>query len=184
MKKILMALMILFFASQAFSQNYYFLVDESETNRYVVQTQNAFENIGVPYVVRLESFNADVQTESVVTIVPKPSWMLVAQNLYTNGLVAVGLPNVWTNMSQNYETIAVAISQAIANQLAVGNINNANTLSTWKGLIKDAYESIMAYIAQYGITDMRNYPYASPYIFSNNVVSSFILYDGKKYSLR
>lgn len=183
MKKIILLFLIALLATTAIGQSYYFLINQSETNRYIVRTQNPFENIAVPYEVRLTDFQANIQTETTNTVILKPSWVFVAQNVYTNGLTIIGMDGVWTNMDYTFETVGAYILQSITAELINGDNDRANLLSTWKGLIKDAYESLYSYGSNYGVKDMRLFPYDSQYIYDKTNIINYIEYNGLKYIL-
>lgn len=183
MKKTILLVLLLSLAANVFAESFYYLYVDN-TNKTTLVSESPFDYQNIPYIVRLTDFQATPQIETIDNTVLKPNWVWTAQNLYTNGLTQVGLPNVWTNMAYNYEAVASAILQAIASQLAIGNIEQANLLSTWKGLIKDAYESLNMYGCTYNITDMRLFPYDSIYIYSNTVQRYYIEYNGDKYYLR
>lgn len=182
MNKIILLVLMICLTVNVFAENFYYLYVDN-TNKTALVSENPFDYQNIPYVVRLTHFQATPQIETINNVL-KPNWVWIAQNLYTNGLTQVGLPGVWTNMSYNYEAVATAILQGIASQLAIGNIEQANLLSTWKGLIKDAYESLNTYGYAYNITDMRLFPYDSIYIYSNAVQRYYIEYNGDKYYLR
>ena len=181
MKKfILFFSFLIIFTISSFSENYYFLIQQSETNRYVQVLNNPFSCTNT-YIVRLSQFNAAIQNETTASVIPKPEWVLVAQNVYTNGLTALGFSGAWSNMNYTFELIGASLIQNITQNLVAGNLDEANSLSTWKGLLKDTYESLLTYSKNYGITDMRLYPYDSDYIYSNTVIKTYIEYNGNKY---
>ena len=84
-------------------------------------------------------------------------------------------------MDVTFQSVEAMILQQIGAQLMSGNADQAAVLGTWKGLIKDTYEVLLTYSSNYGITDMRKYPYEQSYIYSNTVSRTYIEYEGMKY---
>ena len=181
MKKYILIVLLVLLAATCRAENYYFLFDQSDSNRYAVVSEDPFMKTGVPYVVRLPQFQAAVQTETTDTIVEKPDWVALAQGVYTNGLTQLGYVGVWTNMDTTFEAVGASILQRMGEAMGQGDFESVNTLNVWKGLIKDTYETLLKYSLNYGITDMRLFPYESPYILSNKVTKTFIDFEGKRY---
>ena len=184
MKKLLYIIIAILITATSQAQTYYFLINQSETNRYVIESQNPFEDVGVPYVARIESFKANIQTDTEITVVEKPDWVYVAQGVYTNGLATLQMNGVWTNMDYTFESVGANILQTMGAAMAVGNMEQVNLINIWKGLIKDSYETLYRYGSKYGVEDMRLFPYDQSYIVSNSVTKVYMEYGTNKYYIK
>lgn len=177
MKKLIALLFALFpVICQA---QYYILFNNGEQKQYL-ESNDPFQQVD-GYVTRFSVMSINQSKETIINQVEKPDYILSAEAIYTNSLTTIGLPGCWTNMDYTFESVGIFIVQKMMEYIQSGDVENANLMSTYKGVIKDAYEVLLKFAKQYGIDDMRLYPYESTYIINERKEYSYIEYNSERY---
>lgn len=171
MKKLIPLLLL--YASVAIANDYFFLQSDNGTNTYIKNTNPFFTQ---DRIARLE--NATEVTETNVIAIPKPSWVITAESMYTNNLVQIGADGAWTNMAVTFEDIGMMLLVQIdqTNDVAVSNF-----AAKKKSILESLYVSLNGYSRSYGITDMRLYPYGSEMIRQSTNESTYILFETNRF---
>lgn len=166
-------IILLFIALSAFANDYFFLQSDNGTNTYIKNTNPFFTQ---DRVARLE--NATEVTETNVISIAKPAWVITAESMYTNNLVQIGADGAWTNMNVTFEDIGMMLLVQIdqTNDVALSNF-----AAKKKSILESLYVTLNGYAKNYGITDMRQYPYGDQPIKNTITTNTYIMFETYKY---
>lgn len=160
-------------ATSAISNDYFFLQSENGTNTYIKNSDPFFTQ---NRVARLENVTEIVETN--VVSIPKPTWVIAAESMYTNNLIQIGASGSWTNMNITFEDIGMMLLVQIdqTNDVALSNFATKK-----KAILESLYMTLSTYAKAYGITDMRKYTYDSPNIINTTNTLIYIMFETNKY---
>lgn len=185
-KTIATILFAILFSTVSFAQ-YYELYENTNNDpeKFYVEVTSLENAVQVPegsrFVSRLNMKNAAPTKETKDNSVKKEPWAVTAESVYTNCLETLGFSGAWTNMDWTFETVGTGIIGQMMEAAAAGNVEQMNLLSTYKGIVKDSYETLLKYALKYGIDDMRLYPYGSEWIFREIQEWEYLEYNGERY---
>lgn len=175
MKKIIFILLCLL-TTNVYAEPYAFLF-----------TNNTFVIANSPFayserVARLSDFQI-ITSESTV-VYQKADWAIQAEQLFYQGMVTNGFGEPpWTN--QTFESVGMTLLQRTINGSTEDERNQADR---WKGVLESIFNKLLSYhnsyrtqYSQSPITAIWEYPLNSSAIYSNQVISVFILYDNQPY---
>jgi hypothetical protein len=187
MKKTIAAILFaILFSTVSFAQ-YYELYENANNDpeKFYVEVTSLENAVQVPegsrFVSRLNMKNAAPTKETKDNSVKKEPWAVTAEAVYTNCLETLGFSRAWSNMDWTFETVGTGIIGQMMEAAAAGNVEQMNLLSTYKGIVKDSYETLLKYALKYGIDDMRLYPYGSEWIFREIQEWEYLEYGGERY---
>jgi hypothetical protein len=166
-------ILLLLVSVSTFANDYFFLQSDNGTNTYIKNTNPFFTQ---DRIARLE--NATEVTETNVIAIPKPSWVITAESMYTNNLVQIGADGAWTNMAVTFEDIGMMLLVQIdqTNDVAVSNF-----AAKKKSILESLYVTLNSYAKAYGITDMRKYPFGEQTIKNTITTNTYIMFETYKY---
>lgn len=189
MKKTIATILFATLFSTVSLGQYYELYENknNDPQKFYIEIASLENTVQIPdgsqFVSRLNMKNVTPTKETKDNSVLKEDWAILAEQVYTNCLETLGFSGVWTNMDWTFEQVGTEIISQMMEAVQSGNIEQMNLISSYKGIVKDAYDSLLKYTKKYGNDDMRLYPYGSQWIFREVQEWDYIEYNGEKYWL-
>lgn len=156
-----------------FGNEYFFLNQENDTN-YYTKSENPFEVTN--RLARLQ--NATEEIETNVISIAKPTWVTLAEGLYTKSLTEIGYEGAWTNLNITFEDVGLDL---LLKMDQTNDLSLAEFATKKKSILESLYTSLLNYSKNYGITDMRLYPYGTSNILEVINTKIYILFNNEKY---
>jgi hypothetical protein len=156
-----------------YATDYYFLQSQNGTNSYLKSNDPFFTQ---DRIARLTDVEETIETN--IVSVPKASWVITAEAMYTNNLTQVGFDGAWTNMNITIEDVGIVLLFQIDQ---TNDVTLSNFATKKKSILESLYNTLNGYSRSYGITDMRIYPYGSEYILQTTNHSTYIWFGTNKY---
>jgi hypothetical protein len=160
-------------ALATFANEYFFLNQENGTN-YYIKSVNPFEVTN--RIARLQ--NSTELTETNITAIAKPNWVILAEGLYKKNLTDIGYDGAWTNTSLTFEDIGLDL---LLKMDQTNDLELAEYSTRKKSILESLYGNLQTYAKTYGIVDMRLYPYSSTNILETVDVKTYIDFNGTKF---